>query len=185
MYKKTKQYSVPCILFSIAFAVTILLSCEEKKPDPRIKKETRELFKAYIAKELQKDSILLSAKPVNMQSELCIDQIILDHQEINETTNQILEKINADTTEWTNEIIPNAILLSEQDLISFQNSVETNQIKDGNFTLSHPVFFNDLKLAIVKVNFFCGKRCGQSVTLVFEKKDNAWSVLKRYCIAVS
>ncbi len=181
MNHRSKHYLKLYIIFNIL----IFLSCEVKKTDPRIKTETRALLEFYIAKDLQRDSIYLSKTPIIFQTEQCVNQIINSHKDINLTARQILEQTGADTIQWNNDLIPNAKILNEKGLIKFQNLVESNKTKEGNFMISHPIFFNDFHLAIMKVSFYCGSRCGQSGTLVFEKKNNEWHLLKTYCTTIS
>lgn len=53
--------------------------------------------------------------------------------------------------------------------------------KSGLLTISEIIFDANRKRAAFRYSFFCGRLCGHSETVVYEKRHGAWSPSKRSC----
>jgi hypothetical protein len=152
---------------------------------PKIAKETFGLLENYIQLELKRDSIFILQAPKIFITEMCATEIV-KAKKLNLSVEELIAHSQSDTTMWTSHEFPGARIL-EYDRKT--NSAKTSGLtnagdKNGYYVLSRPIFSNDFNFAVLQAAFVCGPRCGQSETILFEKKDRIWHRLTSFCQSV-
>lgn len=59
----------------------------------------------------------------------------------------------------------------------------TQGFKSGVLSVSEITFDRAHRFAVFKYGFYCGSRCGQGGTVVFEKEGDKWKRSKRSCFS--
>nr|WP_199082469.1 hypothetical protein [Pedobacter sp. ASV19] len=151
--------------------------------------EEIDLINQYFSKEVKKDSIVLLSQPYNLQATDCLEEVIKDLPKSKFTLEDFNSHAAKDTLEWSAHAHLSVKLLPVGKLPGRNDPAKWNDlfrsIDGGYFQLSHVLFTKDLKSAIMHVEFSCGDRCGQEMTLLFQKSGKQWILKKRYCLKVS
>nr|WP_199082985.1 hypothetical protein [Pedobacter sp. ASV19] len=180
-----------------ALSLILFISCSGNRPkdidDPSLQKkwkmEEKNLLNQYFSKEVKKDSIILLSQPYTIQATDCLEEVIKDLPKGDFAQEDFTSRTAKDTLEWSASGLPSVKLLSVQKLPGGNETAKWNDlyrsIGGGYFQLSHVLFTKDLNSAIMHVEFSCGDRCGQEMTLLFQKSGKQWILKKRYCLKVS
>ncbi|MBB5637258.1 hypothetical protein HDF26_004491 [Pedobacter cryoconitis] len=178
-------------LLLVAF-VFFIISCNRpinvgnKKPEisERESIETKKILDYYIKHELKKDSIILSEIPYIYKSKSDFEDAFKHIGQTNLNLDSLLAKSQKDTTLWSEAIAPASRIITRNDIHKLSYPVMLSNynkvLGDGFFTLSHLIFSDDFKYAIMYSEYNCGSRCGSGNLLIFKMIDEKWKLIKTY-----
>jgi len=182
----TRKLSVSLIISGASF----ISSCNRVSEnvtsnEPEKSEETYALLESYIQTDLKKDSIFVLQAPAKFMTEICASDIVKANN-LDLSVEELIAHSQRDTTIWTGHEFPRAHIL-EYDKKT--NSAKISGLinggdENGYYVFSHPIFSRDFNFAILQSSFVCGPRCGQSETILFEKKDRIWHRSASFCSSI-
>lgn len=178
--------------FLSLLCLILLFSCKDNTgQDLALRKkeiaETRNLLKHYFIHELKLKTAFLAEVPAQLKNKYCIEEIITKHKSLNLTAQYVIDKSQKDSTLWTQAISNDFKILSKVQVKKLESIDESNHLIEmgGIYMISRPIFSKDFKFAIVESIYFCGSRCGTAASFLFESRKGTWSLVEKYCPAIS
>ena len=177
-------------IFLILAGAIFISSCNQVNEnagsdEPKTAKETYALLDSYLKADLKKDSIFLLQAPPKFITEMCASEIVRARK-LNLSIEEFIAHSQNDTAMWTGREFPGARILEYDSKTHSAKSAELTNGGDKNeyYVFSRPIFYNDFNFAIMQSAFVCGPRCGQSETILFEKKDGIWHRSASFCRSI-
>jgi hypothetical protein len=190
--KTNKNYSKSISLLLLIVSIIYCGGCKQntkasEQSNERKITETKSLVANFIKFDLRRDSVYLSDVPFAALSELCAAEVINEHPELKLTVEDLMVHTKTDTSTWSNTALPAVKYLKKTELAQVITTEDFRRLnnQNGYFILSRPVFSKDYQSAVMVCSFICGSRCGQSETILFQKRANGWWSYKKYCVSVS
>lgn len=146
------------------------------------KKETK-----FFMKEFLKDFTFVpyvtettssASQMIECFNELEIDTLPLTLNELKHLKNELQYD---SLKKWTNEILPDAKIISDKTLRSKGKYTFIEETKQNLYSFSHPIFLRNGKYCIIYEEYKCSWVCGGGTLYLFERKGENWEINRRYC----
>ena len=183
-----KFYRTP---FIFAF-ITSLFSCNndlkvkptDDKTDSLAAVETRRIIGAFTKSNIKSEFFTLHAKPLVYVSEDLKKELESVDPTLYLALNKAIErpKTNVGNVCWTEELAPNAILISEMKFDKHHNPTLNRKMMalpgHGVYEISSPIFNKTFDIALFKYAFICGGRCAHGKLVLYKKQNKVWQEIK-------
>jgi len=172
------------------FIITLvfLSSCDssERENNTRIqqKAESTAVLTYYFKDYLKVASPVIYEVPSNRFTELCIDEINANKDDMKFSKEKILKMSETDTALFPHDLVPFAKLIHKNDLPAYTGMKENRSpsaFENGYYVLATPIFNSKFNYAIVHIGYVCGNRCGHFQYHLFKKTSHKWRLEKSFC----
>lgn len=164
----------------------VLVGCTKKEtPQEIYDREVKLLFNF----DEYNDEILISSQPIQIDQS-CVETIKTNSLNFSKSDlSEILKDLEQPLiTKWSDSYFKNGKVLDKEKIRTiFKGNLDDGwadfhkEYGNSYLELSAPIFFNKYSCCLVFGAAHCGSLCGGGELILYQKNNDKWEIIKRYC----